>query len=62
MDKHCVEAQCSSVPTRLPRDCWVCGKTIGSDDYRLDEFGFPVHAECYAKLIEEKLAPPAPKP
>jgi hypothetical protein len=36
----------------------VCGKTIGSDDYWLDEFGFPVHTNCYTKLIEEKLAPP----
>jgi hypothetical protein len=45
------------VLNRRPRDCWVCGKPLGSDNDRLDEFGFPVHTECYTKLIEKKLAP-----
>jgi hypothetical protein len=40
----------------------VCGKPLGSDDDRLDEFGFPVHTECYTKLIEKKLALPDPNP
>jgi len=56
MDTSCAGAYGRSVPIPLPRDCWVCGKPFGSDDYRLDEFGFPVHADCYEKLILEKLA------
>jgi hypothetical protein len=39
----------------------VCGKPFGSDDYRLDEFGFPVHMDCYEKLIDERLAYLNPK-
>jgi hypothetical protein len=34
-----------------PRVCWICGKTLGSEGCTIDEYGIPVHNECYALLI-----------
>jgi hypothetical protein len=30
-----------------PRICWICGKTLGLERCKVDEYGMPVHNECY---------------
>ena len=36
--------------------CWICGKTIPLEDCESrDALGYPVHRDCYAKMmLEEK--------
>jgi hypothetical protein len=36
------------------KTCWVCEQPVTALDFRLDEFGFPVHKDCYDKLIQSR--------
>jgi hypothetical protein len=26
--------------------CWICGKSVPPEQYKLDEYGFPAHDGC----------------
>jgi hypothetical protein len=31
--------------------CWICGKAVTLEECKVDEYGMPVHDECYLVLI-----------
>jgi hypothetical protein len=40
----------------VPKQCWICHKTLGSakDLTRQDEFGFVVHQDRFSELTKRK--------
>lgn len=44
----------------LPRTCWICGKAVKLENCKVDEYGLPVHEDCYvAKLTQNRHLSPA---
>jgi len=41
--------------------CWLCGKTVPPEQYKLDQYGLPAHAGCKNMLRTEKLPDDQPK-
>jgi hypothetical protein len=59
-DCYVIPKHVSGMPPENPENCWICGKTVSSDDAGMDAFGVPVHFACNRALTREK--PPTPKP
>jgi hypothetical protein len=50
-----------ATPTRTPKTCWICGRTIFLEDCKVDEHGLPVHEQCYTtKIVLDSKNTPLP--
>ena len=43
----------SSGSTRL---CWICGRPVSLENSKTDEYGNPVHSDCYTALLKLRQA------